>query len=398
MIIIRHEQSIIIIFNTQTANELWIDKKTGLQYQKIITSKIDNKIKKQQLKALNPKLSQFVDKKIKIINNYKNIQTKALRKHTLSAPTLIDINITYHCNLNCPHCYLSCNQKKQTAMSLENFKMIIDECAQLGITQIAIGGGEPTLHPDLKQMLAYTRSKNIIPNISTNGKNLSFNQVLYLKKYIGAVAFSIEYIDKKFEKQRGFSFQTLINNVNKIRLAKIPLVFQVVLSKNNLTHIPQLLKKVLQFKPYGIIFLAFKPQGRAKKFDQPLNKANPEKVSQMINQIFALCADKTKLGFDCCMTPALLQNHQTQSTRLLACTSADSSLAIMPNLQVLPCSFMDSANAPSLKDHSILEIWQSAYFNNFRKKKTKISQKCQNCPHLQICQGGCPLFDLYNCQ
>ena len=56
------------------------------------------------------------------------------------------IQITDHCNMSCIHCCYSCGPRKKNFMSMSLFKAAIDFSD--GDESVAIGGGEPTLHPD----------------------------------------------------------------------------------------------------------------------------------------------------------------------------------------------------------------------------------------------------------
>lgn len=58
-------------------------------------------------------------------------------------------------------------------MSISDYKSVIDQAAEMGTFQVALGGGNPNQHPDFIEMLEYTRSKGIVPNYTTNGLGLS---------------------------------------------------------------------------------------------------------------------------------------------------------------------------------------------------------------------------------
>lgn len=61
------------------------------------------------------------------------------------------IQITDKCNMTCEHCCFACT-KKGTFMSMATFKAAL-ECATNRDDTIAIGGGEPTLHPHFEKFL-----------------------------------------------------------------------------------------------------------------------------------------------------------------------------------------------------------------------------------------------------
>ena len=93
-----------------------------------------------------------------------------------------NIAILNECNLRCPYCFADDmieNQKTDTVhesqiMSVETFVELLSFINRDPVVdRIGIIGGEPTLHPDIKQILieteAFCRQKNCICTVFTNG-------------------------------------------------------------------------------------------------------------------------------------------------------------------------------------------------------------------------------------
>jgi hypothetical protein len=71
------------------------------------------------------------------------------------------------CNLHCRHCY---NLDRGFVKNLDSVCREVDLLARKRNLQvISLLGGEPTLHPDLPEMVRYVKSKNIACQILTNG-------------------------------------------------------------------------------------------------------------------------------------------------------------------------------------------------------------------------------------
>lgn len=82
------------------------------------------------------------------------------------SPELVDLKITQKCNFGCAFCYQGSTKDGQHA-PLDRIKKIIDTLAAAKVFEIAIGGGEPTEHPDFAEILRYCVSKKVIPNFTT---------------------------------------------------------------------------------------------------------------------------------------------------------------------------------------------------------------------------------------
>ncbi len=83
-----------------------------------------------------------------------------------SSPELVDLKITNYCAGGCAFCYQSSTIKGQHA-PLETIKRYVDLLRDAGVFEIAIGGGEPTDHPDFIEILQYIYSVGMVANFTT---------------------------------------------------------------------------------------------------------------------------------------------------------------------------------------------------------------------------------------
>ena len=102
----------------------------------------------------------------------------------LETPFSAHIDVSSVCNFKCSFCFQADNAGMKAAnlkrgmMPMELFTKIVDELAQFPdqLKKVKIGNhGEPTLHPELPEMMAYLNSKKITRTIElfTNGSKLS---------------------------------------------------------------------------------------------------------------------------------------------------------------------------------------------------------------------------------
>lgn len=105
-------------------------------------------------------------------------------------PELVDLKITDACQFGCKFCYQGSTPKGRVA-SIEEILTAIDMCAEMGVLELAIGGGEPTNHPEFELILSYAREKGMVPNFTT--RNLSYlleNETW--RTSTGAAAYSVD--------------------------------------------------------------------------------------------------------------------------------------------------------------------------------------------------------------
>lgn len=86
------------------------------------------------------------------------------------------VELTGSCNLECVHCYTDSGPglPVRGALDRERLRGVIDEAAALGCARIQFIGGEPTLHPDLAELIAHARRAGIDEvAVYTNGTRLT---------------------------------------------------------------------------------------------------------------------------------------------------------------------------------------------------------------------------------
>lgn len=115
--------------------------------------------------------------------------------HKATRPELVDLKITGYCPFQCGYCYQGSTPEGRHA-TLPQVHSILDMLGEWRVFEVAIGGGEPTLHPNFLEILTHARGLGIVPNFTT--KNLAWLSgpmgSAILDK-IGSFAYSVESAD-----------------------------------------------------------------------------------------------------------------------------------------------------------------------------------------------------------
>ena len=110
--------------------------------------------------------------------NLDNLVARARERETLPAPQLefqhldtlwLQVTGTV-CNIACLHCFISCgpNNDSHPMMQKEQIFEALDDAAGYGVKEVYFTGGEPFLHPDIREIIE--RTLEIAPlSILTNG-------------------------------------------------------------------------------------------------------------------------------------------------------------------------------------------------------------------------------------
>ena len=80
----------------------------------------------------------------------------------------IQVNIGLMCNQNCRHCHLSCSPGRCEIMAPETMAAVCDILEPCGAELVDITGGEPCLHPRIRQFIEALTSQGIRTQLRTN--------------------------------------------------------------------------------------------------------------------------------------------------------------------------------------------------------------------------------------
>jgi MoaA/NifB/PqqE/SkfB family radical SAM enzyme len=114
-----------------------------------------------------------------------------LREGRQPYPVHVQIILSDLCDLDCPQCAYrlsgytsnqlfsvqrqdgSFNHNPNRMLDRDLVKQIIDDCVAMGVKAIQFtGGGEPTIHPQARELIAYAQDKGLDTALVTNGLHL----------------------------------------------------------------------------------------------------------------------------------------------------------------------------------------------------------------------------------
>ena len=173
-----------------------------------------------------------------------------------SVPELVDLKITDYCDKGCNFCYQGSTNKGKHA-NIDVIKSIITELAEHQVFEIAIGGGEPTTHPNFLEILQFANEKHIVPNFTS--RSFDWIRKGYHKDImplVGKVGFSIDDNEGQLEDLAAWT------RVTDIQGKFVAHVVLGVTGKNAFNRIINSLKH----HHMSVLFLDFKDVGRGPQF------------------------------------------------------------------------------------------------------------------------------------
>lgn len=306
-------------------------------------------------------------------------------------PEILDLEISVNgCptigGANCKYCYKNNTNADPINMTYDTFVDIISRFPK-NLSQIAFGITGMETNPDFPKMLQYCYENGITPNYTTSGAgitkeklrdpNSQIRKVLAATaKYCGAVAVSC------YTGNKQLCYQTM-KLLHAVSLGKLHINMHIVLSKENMDHIFDVLNDIKNDKLQlmrNIVFLRIKPVGRAARMDTSLS-------IQEMAQVIEYCDNfNIGYGFDSCSAHNAIEiyKHQKRFDLIKYCEPCESSKFssyINVNGIYWHCSFCENLKGYDginvLKYDNFNTIWLGEEIEKFRNPETRVSKSCQ---------------------
>ena len=295
-----------------------------------------------------------------------------------SGPELIDISVTNYCERGCTFCYRKSN-KAGKHIELQDYINVINQAAESGTLQVALGGGNPNQHPEFIRILQETSSVGIVPSYTTNGEGLDAKILKASKQFCGAIAISAYSPYEDY----------LIDLINYVSPYKIKTNLHFLLNKESIEKAISWIKDPPLFlkKINAIVFLNYKPIFSSNNI--LLNQ------SSLLQEFFE-CVENNKahlkIGFDSCSVSGIVKYMSVNKIFYESCEAGRFSAFISEDLRMYPCSFMVNTNSfGDLRQNSIIEIWKEN--KSFIEQRNNIlNNSCKFCSFEPECKGGCPFM------
>jgi MoaA/NifB/PqqE/SkfB family radical SAM enzyme len=175
------------------------------------------------------------------------------------APRTVSIAITDECDFTCSYCYVNL---KDRYLKKEDVILYCKELDRFGTFDIAFGGGEPTLHPDLIEICEklWTETQLGI-SVTTHGHNLNADFVSKLKDNLSFIRVSIDGVEPIYSQLRK---RPLDNLLPKLRLlnGQIPFGINAVVNKLTLNRLDDLKSLFLEYGAFELLLLPMWHKGK----------------------------------------------------------------------------------------------------------------------------------------
>ena len=316
-----------------------------------------------------------------------------------SAPFKADLALTYRCNNRCGHCYNPRSRRELPSLSAASWRAVIDRLAGIGIPHLIFTGGEPTLVPELPDLVAHAHGLGLVTGLNTNGRRLADPRLAEQlnRSGLGHVQITLESDRPELHDRMtgAASFDETMAGIRQALAAGLHVITNTTLTRINAHRAAEL---VPFLRDLGLSVLAMNGMihaGCGAGHGDALAEEDLEPILARVKDL----ADAAGLRFlwysptaYCRLSPLELDLGARR------CNAGEYSICIEPDGRVLPCQ-SDYRPVGGILDDPWETIWNSPLFLKYRRRVqdpagSGLPPECHDCPDLPVCAGGCPLTRL----
>jgi radical SAM protein with 4Fe4S-binding SPASM domain len=293
----------------------------------------------------------------------------------------MEIEFSRRCNFRCIYCYVPKDPYYDDELAPEEIRGAIVQAKALGAKRIIILGGEPTIYPELSQMIRFIRHQDLVVELFTNGSGITpeFAKVLFDEKV--RVILKLNTFDEELQDRlagvKGASkiINTAFSNLKQAGYPAEEAFFAVstIICSHNLNELPRLWTWL---RDQGIVpyFEIITPQENAKR------NADLHVPSQELKNLFTRLSeiDQTRYQLKWGPQPPLV-GHKCMRHRF--------SCLVTSRGDVMPCVGV-TIPIGNIRDQALAHILKnSEVIQNLKNYQNTIKGPCRTCEKAGECYG-----------
>jgi radical SAM protein with 4Fe4S-binding SPASM domain len=314
--------------------------------------------------------------------------------HFRELPVLSEIALTYRCQNRCTFCYASAPDRGQDVpeMSTAEVQRILDIIVDAArVPTVSFTGGEPTLRPDLPELIAYAKSRRLRTNLITNGLRCGANG--YVERLADAgldsAQVSLEAADPAVHDTvvgRPGAWQATVRGIRHLKAAGIHVHTNTTINNLNRDHLLALVDFLAEMgQPYLSMNMVIRTGDAVGSME-----IGYQEIGDLVLPLKMRANEHGMKFVWYSPVPLCLFNPVAHGLGSQSCSAADGLLSIAPDGSVLPCSSFEQG-VGNLLHEPFDTVWNRQAAKYWRKKEF-LPPGCRDCEFAALCCGACPLY------
>lgn len=331
----------------------------------------------------------------------------------LVAPARVYFELTRRCNLACRTCFNDSHHPLPDELTTPEILDILDQLDQLGTFEIRFTGGEPTLHPDFREIVAFARARGFYISLGTNGVYNDKVRSWIYESGVDWFIISLDGTEEVNDRVRGRgTYRQVVRTLSELALhPHLRARLNMVVARHNVHTVESLARLADDCGVESLNMIPLRPYGRsaqtmaADMFEQGDFYAFIRHIQELRQRYRVQFITTLDL-----LDPEATTSHDPIVQKKRTCAAGVEATVIGATGDVYGCSyspasFPDSPDvegrrifvAGNAREESLSDIWRdSARWAVFRYLDVYKNPRCQTCPHYSVrCVGSCPIMGYF---
>jgi radical SAM protein with 4Fe4S-binding SPASM domain len=331
----------------------------------------------------------------------------------LAAPARVYFELTRRCNLACRTCFNNSHYPLAYELTTPEILNTLEQLDQLGAFEVRFTGGEPTEHPDFREIVAFAKARGFYISLGTNGVYSQEKRSWIYESGVDWFIVSLDGAAEINDRVRGpGTYSQVAQTLRDLaRRSQVRVRLNMVVARHNVHSIEALARLADENGVESLNMIPLRPYGRSVKtmLDDMFSQHDFYAFIQHIQQLRQRYQVKFITTLDL-LDPEATTSHDPIVRKKQTCAAGVEATVIGATGDVYACSyspasFPDSPDvegrrlfvAGNLRQEPIRTIWRdSARWAVFRYLDIYKNPSCQACAHYRVrCVGSCPIMGYF---
>jgi pyrroloquinoline quinone biosynthesis protein E len=313
----------------------------------------------------------------------------------LSAPDLpvaLLAELTHRCPLQCPYCsnpvqLVRANRELDTA----TWCRVFEEAAELGVLQVHLSGGEPTLRPDLPELVRHAGDAGLYTNLITAGVLLDRAKLDRLADAgLDHAQLSVQDVDADNANRIGGykgGHAKKLEVAGWIRAAGLPLTLNAVVHRQNLDRIEAIIDLAVALDAHRLEVAHVQYYGWALTNRAALmpTRAQLDRATEVVEAARERLKGRLVIDY-------VVPDYYARYPKPCMGGWGRLGLNVTPEGKVLPCHAAETITTlrfDSVTERSLGDIWNGSEAFEAYRGTDWMPEPCRSCARREVDWGGC---------
>ena len=318
--------------------------------------------------------------------------SEALSAACARAPVGLLAELTHRCPLQCPYCSnpLELDRVNQELTTAE-WQDVMRQAADLGILQIHLSGGEPTVRKDLEEIVEVAAKAGLYTNLITAGVTLTRDRLKKLQDLgLDHVQLSIQDVDdanaEKISAYKGGLAKK--RELGKwVREFGMPLTINAPIHRHNIENLPRIIDFAVEMGAERIEVANIQYYAWALKNRAALMPTRAQVLKSA--EIVEAAKERLKgvLVFD-----FVVPDYYAKTPKPCMGGWGKGIMNVTPAGKVLPCHASETIPGlqfDNIRERKLADIWLNGQAFSAYRGTSWMKEPCKSCPKAELDFGGC---------